>query len=198
MSTTFNASAFAELDKLTTPNLDGLEPDWEFHAADDELQEIAKYISKQTGHHDNLEPNRIKFYYTTKIQKDGGRFVLGSLAARPAYERMLFDKYDYMLFIYYPVWRNLDTKNKVIQLDKILCGIQLMPGKDMAELVVKKKATDSREYLDNLHHFGNEDVLKSSEIVDMAVKQLIMEAAEKKKLDKDLKKQNKKKKGDNE
>ena len=52
--------------------------------------------------------------------------------------------------------------------------------------------------LDNLHHFGNEDVLKSSEIVDMAVKKLIMDAAEKKKLDKDLKKQNKKKKGDNE
>lgn len=195
MSTTFAASAFAELEKLQTPNLDNLQPDWEYFDADDELEEFTTYLAKHTGHHDDLEPKRIKYFYTTKIQKDGGRFVIGSLAARSTVERMLNDKYDYMLFIYYPVWKNLDTKNKAIQLDKLLCGVDIKPGKDMAEIVAKKKPTDSREYLDNMAYFGSEDVIKSSEIVSMGVEQILSDIAEQKKLAKEAKK---KKKGDDE
>jgi len=195
MSTTFAASAFAELEKLQTPNLDNLQPDWEYFDADDELEEFTTYLAKHTGHHDDLEPKRIKYFYTTKIQKDGGRFVIGSLAARSTVERMLNDKYDYMLFIYYPVWKNLDTKNKAIQLDKLLCGVDIKPGKDMAEIVAKKKPTDSREYLDNMAYFGSDDVIKSSEIVSMGVEQILSDIAEQKKLAKEAKK---KKKGDDE
>lgn len=193
MSTKFAASAFAELEKLQTPNLDSLEKDWEYFDADDELEEFTTYLAKHTGHHDDLEPKRIKYFYTTKIQKDGGRFVIGSLAARPAVERMLNDKYDYMLFIYYPVWKNLDTKNKAIQLDKLLCGVDIQPGKDMAEIVAKKKPTDSREYLNNMAHFGSEDVIKSSEIVSMGVEQILKDIADKKKQEKEQRKQNRKK-----
>ncbi len=193
MSTKFNASAFAELEKVNTPNLDSLQPDWEYFDADDELVEFTTYLAKNTGHHDDLEPNRIKYFYTTKIQKDGGRFVLGSLIARPAFERMLNDKYDFMLFIYYPVWKNLDTKNKAIQLDKLLCGVEVKPGKDMAEIVAKKKPTDSREYLNNMAHFGSDDVIKSSEIVSMGVEQILKDIADKKKMEKEQRKQNRKK-----
>lgn len=196
MSTNFAASAFAELDQFQTPNLDSLEPGWEYHDADDELIEFARHLAKKTSHHDNLDPDRIKFFYTTKIQKDGGRFTLGSLVVRPAYERLIDGGFDYIMFIYYPVWKNLDSKNKAIQLDKILCGVQLKPGKDMAELVVSKKATDSREYLDNLNHFGNEDVLRSSEIVARAVEQLLEDEAERKKIEKEQRKQNRR--GNNE
>lgn len=195
MSTTFANSAFAELEKLQTPNLDNLQPDWEYFDADDELEEFTTYLAKHTGHHDDVEPKRIKYFYTTKIQKDGGRFVIGSLAARSTVERMLNDKYDYMLFIYYPVWKNLDTKNKAIQLDKLLCGVDIKPGKDMAEIIAKKKPTDSREYLDNMAYFGSEDVIKSSEIVSMGVEQILSDIAEQKKLAKEAKK---KKKGDDE
>lgn len=196
MSTKFAASAFAELEKLNTPNLDSLQPDWEYFDADDELEEFTTYLAKHTGHHDDLEPSRIKYYYTTKIQKDGGRFVIGSLAARSTVERMLNDKYDYMLFIYYPVWKNLDSKNKAIQLDKLLCGVDVKPAKDMAEIIAKKKPTDSREYLDNMAHFGNDDVIKSSEIVSMAVEQILHDIAEQKKIEKEQKKQNRKKDSD--
>lgn len=192
MSTKFAASAFAELEKLNTPNLDSLQPDWEYFEADDEIGEFTEYLAKHTGHHDDLEPKRIKYYYTTKIQKDGGRFVIGSLVARPTFERMLFDKYDYMLFIYYPVWKNLDAKNKAIQLDKLLCGIDIQPGKDMAEVNIKKKPTDSREYLNNMAHFGSDDVIKSSEIVSMGVEQILKDIADKKKQEREQKKQNRK------
>jgi hypothetical protein len=196
MSTTFNASAFAELDKITTPNLDSLDPTWEYHDADDELGPISKTITDRTGHHTDIDPSRIKFFYTSKPKKDGGRFITGSIVVRDPVERIMDDTYDYFVFIYYHVWKKLDSKNKAIQLDKILCGAELVPGKDMAEVVIKKKAADSKEYLNNLHFFGPEDVLKSSEIVDMAVSQIIADEADRKKALKEQQKQNRKNKDD--
>src|SRR5258708_3353638 len=169
MSTTFAASAFAELDKFKTPTIDG---SWTYQDADDELKPIAKFIAAKTSHNSEIDPNRIKFLYTTKVKKEGGRFGIGSLAMRSDIERLVNDEYDYILTIYYPVWKNLDSKNKAIQLDKILCGVELAPGKDAAEVVVKKKPTDSREYTENMKHFGEVEVLKSSEIVDLAVQRI--------------------------
>ncbi len=188
MSTTFAASAFAELNQLTTPNFDHL-GEWSYQDADDELRSIAKFISQKTSHNSEVDSDRIKFFYTSKVKKDGGRFVLGNLAMRSDIERMVHNDYDYILCIYYPVWKDLDIKNKVIQLDKILCGVDLAPGKDPAEIVVKKRATDSREYIDNMKHFGSEEVLRSSEIVDLATQRIMEEAAEQKKMKKE---QNKK------
>ena len=190
MSTTFANSAFTELDKFKTPNFDAA-AEWNLQDADDELTPIAKFIKSKASHQSEIEPDRIKYFYTQKPIKDGGRFILGNLSVRDEAERMINNDYDYRLFIYYPVWKDLDSKNKAIQLDKILCGVNLAPGKDPAEIVVKKKATDSREYLENMKHFGNDDVLKSSEIVDLAVTRILEEAAEKKKIAKEANKNKK-------
>ena len=189
MSTTFSTSAFAELDKFKTPNLDGLNPGWVYEDADEELKHIAKFIASKTSHNSDIDPTRIKFFYTSKVKKDGGRFILGALSVRDEMERMIHNDFDYRLCVFYPVWKNLDSKNKVIQLDKILCGVLLAPGKDAADVIVKKNPTDSREYTENMAHFGAEEVLKSSEVVDKATQQILEEEAEQKKLAKDAQKQ---------
>jgi len=191
MSTTFAPSAFLELDKFKTPNFDGAAA-WNYNDADEELRPIAKFLATKASHESEIDPSRIKFFYTTKVKKDGGKFIIGTLSAIDELQRMINDKYDYILCIYYPVWKDLDSKNKAIQLDKILCGVQIAPGKDAAEVVVKKKPTDSREYTENMKHFGEIEVLKSSEIVDMAVQRILEEAAEQKKLQKELNKPKKK------
>lgn len=194
MSTTFAASAFAELDKFKTPNLDGLHAGWTYQDADDELKPIAKFIASKTNHNSEIDPTRIKFFYTNKVKKDGGRFILGTLSVRDEMERLIHNDYDYIVCIYYKVWKDLDSKNKAIQLDKILCGVNLAPGKDAAEVVVKKNPTDLREYSENVNHFGAEDVLKSSEIVNLSVQRILEEEAEQKKQAKEQRK--KKKNGD--
>lgn len=191
MSTTFADSAFSELDKFKTPTIDG---EWTYQDADDELGPIAKFIANKTPHNSEIDASRIKFLYTTKVKKEGGRFAIGSLEKRSDIERLVNNDYDYIITIYYPVWKNLTSKNKTIQLDKILCGVELAPGKDMAEVIVKKNPADSREYIENMKHFGFEDVLKSSELVNLAVQQIMDDAAEQKKLEKELKKNNKKNK----
>lgn len=188
MATTFAATAFAELDKFKTPNFNGAAP-WNYHDADDELTPIAKFIATKFNTDSEIDPSRIKFFYTTKVKKDGGKFIIGTLSAIDELQRMINDQYDYILCIYYPVWKDLDSKNKAIQLDKILCGVDLAPGKDAAEVVVKKKPTDSREYTENMKHFGEIEVLKSSEIVNLAVERILEEEAEQKKIAKEQKKQ---------
>lgn len=193
MSTTFAPSAFAELDKIKTPNYEGAAP-WNYQDADEELSLIAKFLASKTSHESEIDPSRIKFFYTTKVKKDGGRFIIGTLSAIDELQRMINDQYDYILCIYYPVWKDLDSKNKAIQLDKILCGVQLAPGKDQAEVVVKKKATDIREYEENMNHFGKEDVLNSSEIVNRAVESLLEKEAEDKKIKKEQNQAKKKQK----
>ena len=54
----------------------------------------------------------------------------------------------------------------------------MAPGKDPSEVLFKKKQTDSREYTENMRHFGADEVLKSSEIVDLACMQAIEQAKE--------------------
>lgn len=192
MSTTFSSSAFADLDKYKTPNFNIGE--WSYQDADAELKPIANFIASKTPHNSEIDPNRIKFLYTTKVKKEGGRFGIGNLSMRSDIERLVNDEFDYIVTIYYPVWKDLDSKNKAIQLDKILCGVELTPGKDPAEVTVKKKPTDSREYTENMKHFGEVEVLKSSEIVDLAVQRIMEEAAEQKKMQKEQGKANKKNK----
>ena len=186
MNTTFAPSAFAELDKISTPNFDAA-GEWNYQDADDELALIAKFLASKASHESEIDPSRIKFFYTNKVKKDGGKFIIGTLSAIDELSRMINNQYDYILCIYFPVWKDLDSKNKAIQLDKILCGVQLAPGKDQAEVVVKKKPTDSREYSENMKHFGELEVLKSSEIVNMAVERILEDAAEEKKLKKEQK-----------
>lgn len=186
MSTTFASSVFTELDKFKTPDFPKENfGDWEFQDADDELMNIAKFIKEKTPHNSEIEPDRIKYLYTKKAKKDSGRYTAGYLIARPNMEKTVNDKYDYFLVVYHPVWKNIDSKQKTIQLDKILCGIEIAPGKDLAEVVCKKKSADSKEYTENMRHFGADEVLKSSEMFDLACVQAIEKEKEEAKKVKD-------------
>ena len=141
--------------------------------ADDELKIIANRIKNATVHNSDIESNRIKFLYCTKNpKKEGGRFVLTSLIKRSDMEKMVNDDFDYIITVYYDVWKDLDSENKTLQLDKALCGI------DMGTLdkpQIGKKTTDTREFNDNLRHYGAEKVLNSSEMVDLACQRIMEE-----------------------
>lgn len=143
--------------------------------ADDELLEIAKWIKSNTEHNSEIVPDRIKYLYTTNVKKDGGRFVVGSLILRSDADKMINDDFDYVLYVHYKTWKELDIENKVIQLDKILCGVSI----DLDKL--KKVSVDSKEYVSNLRHFGAEKVLNSSEIIDMTVERICEQEKEKRK-----------------
>jgi len=139
--------------------------------ADDELLPIARWIKSNTKHNAGIMPERIKYLYTTVVKKDGGKYVLGSLSLRTDVEKMVSDDYDYILFIHYKSWKNLDIENKVIQLDKILCGIDI----DDIENKTKKHSVDVKEYKGNLNQYGTEKVIQSSEMINMAIEQIVDE-----------------------
>jgi len=143
--------------------------------ADEELAAIATYVRDNTGHNSDIEPERIKYLYGVKPLKDGGRYVSGVLKLRAEQEKMINDDYDYILAVYYKIWKSLDIENKIIQLDKILCGV------DGTEDSAKKNQVDSKEYLDNMKHFGPEKVLNSSEAVDLGVTGIVEKEKEEKK-----------------
>lgn len=147
--------------------------------ADDELKPIARHVKNTTVHNDDIEPNRIKFLYSTKTpKKEGGRFVLSTLIKRTDMEKMVNDEFDYIVTVFYDVWKELDRTNKILQLDKALCGI------DMGTLekpTIGKKTSDTREFHDNLMFYGAQTVLESSEMVDLACQRIMDERKEKKK-----------------
>jgi hypothetical protein len=65
-----------------------------YYDADEELVTIAKFIKDNTFHNENVEPDRIKFLYSTKNpKKEGGRFVLGTLTKRADIEKMVNEVY---------------------------------------------------------------------------------------------------------
>jgi hypothetical protein len=157
-----------------------------YYDADEELLPIANFIKENTIHNDSIEPERIKFLYCTKNpKKEGGRFVLATLSKRPDIEKMVNDDYDYIITVFYDVWKDMTTEHKLIQLDKTLCGI------DMGTLEkpsLSKRTPDTREFNDNLKYYGAEKVLDSSEIVDLACQRILEERKEKKKEEKETKK----------
>lgn len=130
--------------------------------ADDEMLMIAEYIKKHNQHNEYVEPQRIKFLYSPKPKKDGGKFILTDLFKRSDMEKMVNDQYDFILTCFYDVWKNLAPEQKVIVMDKALCGIEIVEDK------IKKKAPDSKEYLDNMHFYGAEKVMRISEQIDMS------------------------------
>lgn len=150
-----------------------------FMDADEELREIAVSIKNKTLHNSDIEVDKIKFLYSTKNPpKRGGRYIMSTLIKRDDIEKMIDDSYDYIITVYYDVWKDLDNENKILQLDKVLCGI------DMGTLEspkVGKKSFDTQEYNDNLRHYGPEKVLDSSEMVDLACQRIMEEKRERKK-----------------
>ena len=142
--------------------------------ADDELVEIARFIRDKAGHNSDINPERIKYLYTTKAKKDGGRFISGTLSVRGDLEKMVNDEFDYILIVHYKIWKSLDIENKVIQLDKILCGV------DVSTEEAKKSQVDSKEYLANMNFFGADTVLKSSEVINLGMMSIVEKEKEEK------------------
>ena len=144
---------YMSLQDVTTPEIQidiqkketTFEGGGKFLDADEELLRIAHYIKSNTKHNADILPERIKYLYTTNTKKDGGRYVLGNLSLRSEVEKMVNDDYDYILYVHYRSWKELDIENKVIQLDKILCGVDI----DL-ENKTKKQSVDSKEYISNL------------------------------------------------
>jgi hypothetical protein len=151
-----------------------------FMDADDELLQITNWIRLNANHNSEIKPERIKYLYTTTIKKDGGRYALGTLSLRSEVEKMVNDDFDYILSVHYKSWKELDIENKVIQLDKILCGVDI----DI-DNKTKKMSVDSKEYISNLRHYGPEKVLNSSEIVDMSIDRIIGQEKEERKVNKE-------------
>lgn len=163
-------------------NIDPVTPDMlgsqDYMDADDELSPMADLIKQQTSHNYDIRVDRIKFLYTNKAKKEGGRYIIGELMVRNEKERVVYDACDYVVIVYHPVWKDLDKPNKFIQLDRLLCGIEIEIKKS-GEEAIKKAAYDCREYIDNLHYWGADDVLKSSETVHLAITRHIEESKEK-------------------
>lgn len=152
--------------------------DFSFEDADEELQPIADFIRKRTIHNEYIIPSRIKFLYSAKFKKDAGKYVIGNLIKRDDMEKMINDEYDFIVIVSYKVWKELDIANKVIQLDKILCGIDTGTNEDPK---LGKKSADSKEYLANMRFFGPENVLNSSEVVHLACTRILEKEKEAKK-----------------
>lgn len=172
-------SKLAELNNVVTPEIYSLEQGSTLYEdADDELRLIANFIKKTTMHNEQIEPERIKFVYSAKPKKDGGRFAIGALTTRSPLEKIVNDSFDFVVLVYYKMWKELDIKHKVIQLDKVLSGV------DMGTLLypkLKKRQTDSREYIDCMTFYGPEEVMNSSNIVHTRTESILEEEKEDKK-----------------
>lgn len=156
---------FASTQNFPTPTM--LES-IEYMDADDELGLIFNHLKQNTGHLGDIDRGRIKFLYGNKPKKDGGRYIIGYLMARGILEKTVVPQYDYIVVVYYPIWKDLDNESKSLHLDKILCGIHVEQDKNGNE-IAKKMPTDSREYYDNMRYWGADKVLKQSEAMHLAI-----------------------------
>lgn len=164
--------------KNSTPVIQDLQT---YMDADDEVLPIARQIVKDNQHNEYVLPERIKYLYSPKPKKDGGRYSLFDLIKRSEIEKMVNDEYDFILTVFYDVWAKLEPEQKVIQLDKALCGIDM--GENDNDKV-KKKAPDSKEYVSNMLFYGAEKVMRISEIVDLSCATAVEERKEKEKANK--------------
>jgi len=171
----FDYSKLSQLNDLQTTVFDEISS---YEDADDDVRPFADFIKSTTMHNEYIDPNRIKFLYTSKPKKDGGRYVVGSLLQRSDIEKYVDDRFDFIVIVFYPIWKDLDTSNKVIQLDKVLSGIDF--GTDERPSL-KKKQPDSKEFIDNMKCFGADNVLKSSELVHLACLSMVEQDKENKK-----------------
>jgi len=174
----FSDMVFSKLDNTAiTPDIPYEVP---YMDADDEMHAISAFIKRRCAHNQDIEISRIKFLYSNKPKKDGGKFVAGYIIARSEIEQVVDDRYDYVICVFAPVWAGLDSKHKVIQLDKLLCGVNVEVDLQQ-QRKVKKNQTDVREFLNNVNYFGANEVMQSSEIVDLATVQAMEAIKEAKK-----------------
>lgn len=115
--------AFLNSIKNLTPSIQDLQS---YFDADEEMKIIADYIVKHNQHNEYVQIDKIKFLYSPKPKKEGTRYSLFELIKRSEIEKMINDNYDFILTIFYDVWAKLEPEQKIIQLDKALCGIEIV------------------------------------------------------------------------
>jgi hypothetical protein len=186
-TTTFSNMAFSDIEyACNTPDVHHINPnvnalEFGYIDGDEELKDIANYIvQKVPSKQERIDVERIKFLYTSKPKKEGGRYVAGYLISRSDIERIVDDRYDYIVCVYYHAWKNFDVKTKVIQLDKIMCGINIEIDIEQNR-IIKRNQADIREFQESINYFGAKEVITSSEIVDLAVDSAIEEVKQLKK-----------------
>jgi hypothetical protein len=162
--------------KNSTPVYQSIE---KFEDADDEMLFIANHIKRTTQHNEYIEPSRIKFLYSNKPKKDGSSYSLFDLFKRNDMDKMIDDSYDFILTIFYDVWKDLEPEQKIMMLDKALCGID-MGG--MESQKVGKNPPDSKEYKANMRFYGADKIMNTSDIVDLACRRILEEKKEQQKL----------------
>jgi hypothetical protein len=177
--------------KNNTPIYQSIE---KFEDADDEMLFIASHIKSTTQHNEYIEPNRIKFLYSNKPKKDGSSYTLFDLFKRSDMDKMINDTYDFILTTYYDVWKDLESEQKIMLLDKALCGIDMG---NMENQKIGKTPPDSKEYKANMRYYGADKVMNTSEIVDSACRRIIEEKKEQQKMAKEGKQDKKGKKTSN-
>ena len=153
--------------KNNTPIFQSIE---EYEDADDEMLFLANHIKKTTQHNEYIEPNRIKYLYSGKPKKDGSRYTLFELFKRNPMDKMINDSFDFILTVFYDVWKSLESEQKIMTLDKALCGIDMG---DMENQKISKTPPDSKEYTANMRFYGADKVMNTSEMIDRACQQII-------------------------
>lgn len=159
--------------KNSTPVYQSIE---KFEDADDEMLFIANHIKRTTQHNEYIEPSRIKFLYSNKPKKDGSSYSLFDLFKRNDMDKMINDTYDFILTIFYDVWKDLEPAQKIMMLDKALCGIDMG---NMENQKIGKNPPDSKEYKANMRFYGADKVMNTSDVVDLACRRIIEERKDK-------------------
>ena len=162
-----------------------------FIDADDELKAIAKKLKTTSKYLSEVDPDRIKFFYTNKPKKRGDNYEIFNLMLRNELEKTIEESYDYILTVYYAVWAQLDPIQKVISLDKALCGIDFGSGE---EIKLGKASPDCSEFKNNMKEYGATKVMDTSELITLTCRRIaeeVKEAAKQAKADKAAKRKNK-------
>lgn len=160
--------------KNNTPIFQSIE---DYEDADDEMLFLANHIKRTTMHNEYIEPEKIKFLYSNKPKKEGSIYSLFELLKVPAIYQMLNRdvKYDFCLSVYYDVWKDLTSEQKIMMLDKALCGVDMG---SMEKQKVSKKSYDSKEYKDNMSFYGRDKVMDTSEIIHLSCMRIMEEKKE--------------------
>lgn len=173
-----NVTATEEMD-TKTPHIDETElKNKKYIDADDELFSISEYLVDNYSHNDEVDVRRIKFFYSDKPFKDGDRFEIGKVVKRSDIEKMVNENFDFIVLVYYKAWKELDEKNKLIQMDRILSSIEPETVENTKPSIKKE---DVKEHKKTLNAFGAKEVIESSEMVDLAIYRIKQEEKEKKK-----------------
>ena len=165
-------TAFLESLKNSTPTL----PDFKgYEDADDELQPIATRLKLTSKYLSDIDPSRIKYFYTHKPKKKGDTYEIFNLMLRNEIEKTIEESYDYILTVYYTAWKDLNPVQKVIALDKALCGIDFGEGE---EVKLGKASPDCSEYKTNMKQYGATEVMETSELITAICRKIAEDAKE--------------------